>query len=420
MFIILLSGGLAGTGAFGQNRSGQAKPGGTERNAGGCSEDCPAWALREEVKALQEALAALRQDGKPPASRTGTPAKNPQPRRAPAQSGQSGKAQDSPAAPSAAPPARSRQNQPRPQANAKPKQSAAPPARSRQNPPGPQADTKPKQSAEPQTFAGGGYSSQSQRTAQSASGRQAGRAQNQPPSGNRGGSRQSGGPSVRQPSSQEISLGFVNALDGSALAAARIAIHGIGDFTTGQDGYIALPRNAPDGNYTLICSKPGFITAMIALSYSSGELSNRRFSLSPILEDGAYRIVLDWNNEPADLDLHLEKVKGYHISPRDSGAADDGTARLNRDEDHAYGPETITLQTVEAAETYNAYVLDFTSRNADESRSLANSGATVRLYKNDQLLNTFTVPPNREGNRWDVFRIVRGVIRPVNRIGNSK
>jgi len=48
---------------------------------------------------------------------------------------------------------------------------------------------------------------------------------------------------------------------------------------------------------------------------------------------------------------------------------------------------------------------------------LSLSGATVRVYRGDTLVQTFHVPPMRDGYQWTVFEMEGDVIRPINTIG---
>ncbi|GHU25950.1 hypothetical protein FACS1894164_16330 [Spirochaetia bacterium] len=205
-----------------------------------------------------------------------------------------------------------------------------------------------------------------------------------------------------------IPMRFANAVDGKPIAGAQIAIEGIGDFVTNNEGIITFPER-DDGYFSLIFSKQGFITTAIDFEIKLNNVFGNRFSISPELPRG-FRIVLDWGEHPADLDLHLEKAGGYHISYWNMHSADDGTAFLDRDDRHSFGPETITVERIESTGVYDIYIIDYTNRNLSNSYALSQSGAVVRVYGDNRLLRTFRVPENRPGMRWDVCRIVNGVV----------
>jgi hypothetical protein len=206
-----------------------------------------------------------------------------------------------------------------------------------------------------------------------------------------------------------IPLRFANALDGKPIAGAQIAIEGIGNFVTNSEGLITFPER-DDDFFTLVFSKEGFITTPITFEIKLKNVFNGRYSVSPVLRGDYLRIVLDWGERPADLDLHFEKDGGYHVSYWNTHSAEDGSVLLDRDDQDSFGPETITVMETDTRSTYRLYVTDYTNLGNSFSRALSQSGAVVRVYNRERLLNTFTVPLNRSGNRWDVFRIVQGAI----------
>ncbi len=125
-----------------------------------------------------------------------------------------------------------------------------------------------------------------------------------------------------------IPLRFLNALDGTAIEGASVSVDGIGAFTTDGAGIITFPEQE-DGFYTLKFSKNGFITSRIEFEVKLNNVFSNRFSISPVMRGDYMRIVLDWGQTPADLDLHLEKEGGYHISYRNSHSVDDGYGIAN-------------------------------------------------------------------------------------------
>jgi hypothetical protein len=97
-------------------------------------------------------------------------------------------------------------------------------------------------------------------------------------------------------------------------------------------------------------------------------------------------------------------------------SAADGTVTLDRDDRDGYGPETITVAEVESAGVYDLYIVDYTNRQSPGSEQLSRSGAVLRVYLEDHLAHTFPVPSGA-GVRWNVFRIERNRIQPVNTLG---
>jgi hypothetical protein len=207
-----------------------------------------------------------------------------------------------------------------------------------------------------------------------------------------------------------IPLRFIDALEGKPVDGARVAVSGIGAFITDIQGIITFPEQE-DGFYTLEFSKQGYITSKVEFEVKLNNVFTNNISVSPVLKGDYMRIVLDWGQRPSDLDLHLEKEGGYHISYRNTHSADDGSVLLDHDAMYGFGPETITLMETELRSVYRLYVHDYTNGNRSSSAELARSGAVVRVYGRNGLLRTFYLPPNLRGTRWDVFRIVNGEIQ---------
>jgi hypothetical protein len=208
-----------------------------------------------------------------------------------------------------------------------------------------------------------------------------------------------------------IPLRFTSALDGKPVDGAVVSVAGIGDFVTNREGIISFPEQE-DGFYTLVFSKDGFITTELEFEVKLNNVFSNKISVSPVMRGDYLRIVLDWTDKPADLDLHLEKEPGrnpgYHISYRDMHNAADSSVLLDRDDRDGFGPETITVMETDLSAVYRLYVIDYTNGGKGTSTALSRSGAVVRVYGRGGLVNAFVVPVNRAGTRWNVFRIVNG------------
>ena len=88
-------------------------------------------------------------------------------------------------------------------------------------------------------------------------------------------------------------------------------------------------------------------------------------------------------------------------------------ANLDLDDRSGYGPETITL-TVDPSAKYAYYV-----RNYSGETPLYSSGARVKVYQGNTLLETYNVPVEHiDGRVWNVFKIENGRIITVNQIVN--
>jgi len=206
-----------------------------------------------------------------------------------------------------------------------------------------------------------------------------------------------------------IPLRFLNALDGKPVEGAAVSVAGIGNFITDREGIITFPEQE-DGFYTLEFSRQGYIASRIEFEVKLNNVFSNRFSVSPLMRGDYMRIVLDWGQRPADLDLHLEKEGGYHISYWDMHNAADGSVTLDRDDRDGFGPETITIMETDLRSVYRVYVHDYTNGNSASSTELSRSGAAIRVYGRNGLLRSFYAPENRRGTMWEVFRIVNGEI----------
>jgi hypothetical protein len=212
----------------------------------------------------------------------------------------------------------------------------------------------------------------------------------------------------------KLTLHFSNALNGEAVPDAALSIPDVGDFTSDLDGKVLFDKIG-DGVYPFTFSKDGFISAKYSFEVVAGTIFFNRFSVSPRMEMGCMRIVLDWGKKPADLDLHLVKEHAYHISYRNQIKSDDGTVVLDRDDTDGFGPETVTINQTDNQASYTCYVHDYSNMNAGKSDKLSQSKATLRVYNNNQLMETYTVPFGLTGNKWIVFQLNAGQIQSVHK-----
>ncbi len=215
-----------------------------------------------------------------------------------------------------------------------------------------------------------------------------------------------------------FTLRFADAETDEPVNNATITIKNIGEFTTDVEGLVRFPIQE-DGKYHFSFKKEGYIPADMTFEIVAGMIYFNRFSVSKVMDLGQIRIVLDWSNNPSDLDLHLEKVGQYHIAYHHKRVADDHSARLDRDDVDGNGPETITITDVDDNATYNCYVHNFSNRNNPDSKKLSKSKARISVYHNNRLEFYLDVPTNKEeGTRWDAFQLEKSIFKKLNRIAN--
>jgi len=217
-----------------------------------------------------------------------------------------------------------------------------------------------------------------------------------------------------------IPMRFFNALNRSPINGAVIEIANIGKYITDNNGKISFPV-VPDGDYKLAFLKEGYITTSIDFTVLLGGVDLNWYSISPGFSNAGYRIVLEWGEKPADLDINLTKTGGsgnYHISYRNMRSTADGNAVLDRDDTTGYGPETITFGVVEENAVYKCFVHDYTNRSNINSNQMSQRGAIIRVYRLNALVQTFRIPSDGTGTMWNVFNIERGMVVPVNTVNS--
>lgn len=171
---------------------------------------------------------------------------------------------------------------------------------------------------------------------------------------------------------------------------------------------------AESGSYTIVLSKPGYISETNQVYVAVGSVEIRgSFTMSQELAADVFRIVLTWGATPTDLDSHLNGTAGdgaavnvafFHKSAENrSGSV---VAELDVDDTSSYGPETTTVY--DSHGTYYFDVVDYT-----RSFGVGNSGATVKVYRGNALLETITPSPGI-GLGWRVLMLREGQITVLN------
>ena len=207
-----------------------------------------------------------------------------------------------------------------------------------------------------------------------------------------------------------LPLYFADAETGNPVKGVSvIMLHDGTAYETGKNGFVSIPQ-LEDGDYSIRTYANGYVSEEFEFSVKAGFIPNYRFVLCKKMLPQRLRIVLQWGERPADLDLHLEKEGGYHISYRNMITADDESANLDRDDTSSFGPETITINSLEKNVNYYIYVVDYTNRNNATAQGLGGSGAVIKIYDGEELINVFYVPEGKSGNRWNVCSVLNGEI----------
>ena len=181
---------------------------------------------------------------------------------------------------------------------------------------------------------------------------------------------------------------IIDAVNGDLLAGVQAHLYldkngmpgdAVANAESNEEGIFLFPDLAAD-SYIITVSHDGYIDNQRSVSLSDDtELTNQDIVLSPVLDEGAFRIVLTWKAKPEDLEAHLTEPNPngcrFHCYYFNKTTP---TASLDLDDRNGYGPETITITDMVSG-TYRFYVHDFTNRYSN-TRWLYNSGAKVTVY----------------------------------------
>ena len=204
----------------------------------------------------------------------------------------------------------------------------------------------------------------------------------------------------------KLILSFKDAVNCKALESVTVQLGKL-VYKTDMRGYVSLPMTpfieAGNLDLPMLISKAGYTPIKTELKVAAGTVLNKRMLLSPSLAGNSMRFILQWNEEPKDLDLHLEG-NGFHVSYRNMRAA--GEATLDQDEQRGFGPETITLRNVKQSHKYKLSVVNY-SADADMDET-----AKVLVYVGDSLDSI--IPLNKtESRNVDILEISNGKINKL-------
>jgi hypothetical protein len=191
--------------------------------------------------------------------------------------------------------------------------------------------------------------------------------------------------------------------------------------TTDASGYFNI-ENVPVGTYFCIIEADDYITRIVdnvEIIEGVNELYTQTIVATP--EIGSLRIILNWGENPFDLDSHLtgpasDNVSRFHMYF--SYKTPDINVDLDVDDTYSYGPETTTIHAFMNG-TYRFSVHNYSDQSETGGAGIASSPARVEIYTDAGLVGTYNAPIfTGSGNTWRVFEIeVSGTqvtIVPVN------
>jgi len=212
-----------------------------------------------------------------------------------------------------------------------------------------------------------------------------------------------------------LTLRFENASDGSAVPYAKISFQGNKPMLTDAEGKIQFAKK-PDGVYPVQFEKKGFISEEFQIKISSGKLINNRCIVSTALKKDEYRIVLFWDEKPADLDMHFVKDEKYRVSDKDLKKSPDSLAILECETALGYGPESIYIRNMDEIDSTSVVVIDYSNKSDENSLALSKSNPVIKVYSEGKVEGVWQPSKKQRGNIWMVFTIKEGKINPTDEV----
>ena len=206
-----------------------------------------------------------------------------------------------------------------------------------------------------------------------------------------------------------FSLWFTDSDTGKPIKDAIVAIKDVGTTKTDKDGLALFPI-IDDGEYEFIIKHDDYVITKDTFEVMVGTIFFNKFSIPQKVSYKNIKVILDWGENPKDLDAHLVKKGSYHISYRDKIRSDDGTVWLDRDDTDSWGPETITITELDNTAEYQFYIFNYSKQSEPKGTSLSSSRARVRVYVDNRYYATYSIRENQRGIYWYVFNIKNGQI----------
>ncbi|PRP74809.1 Arf GTPase activating protein [Planoprotostelium fungivorum] len=209
-----------------------------------------------------------------------------------------------------------------------------------------------------------------------------------------------------KPAVYDVSGYVKNAVNNQRIAGAYVtAVEAGVTVKTDSQGLYQLSALSA-GNVTLSISATGFYntSSLLFLNSTIRAGTDADFSLSPLLVQQGYRIVLTWGASPSDLDSHLVTPFGEVNFNNKVVTSGNLTASLDVDNRTGYGPETITIQNAQG------FVLKYYVYNYSKFPAIGTSTAKVVLYGKTGAIKTYSVPQSLTELTWNIFTINADVV----------
>ena len=184
----------------------------------------------------------------------------------------------------------------------------------------------------------------------------------------------------------KIVLSFRDAVDCSALTNVNVNIFNQ-EFITNNKGEVSLPIPPKDLNFavSLEAKEDGYMRLEQKVDVAIGTFSNVKFLLTKQIPLSSARVVLSWNENPTDLDLHI-KSDDFHISYRNKNVPK-YIAKLDQDSTSGFGPETITINKLNKDKRYDIFVYNYSQNGKLDNKT------NITIYANGKLDNSIQLKP---------------------------
>ena len=208
--------------------------------------------------------------------------------------------------------------------------------------------------------------------------------------------REPGCPSTAEPGS--ISGYVIDAVSGYGISGATVTVGGVQDETSSNGAYSL--SGVPSGSYVpLLATATGHQAFVTTVEIPAGGSTTLDITLVPSAGSDEWRFVLNWGQDPWDLDSHLWVPLGgedyYRVCFWDLASTDTiPYAQLDTDDVTGFGPETITILPHYPGE-YHYAVNEFSGYG-----TLATSNAVVRLYHGNDLVEEISAPTSYCEDYW--------------------
>lgn len=228
-------------------------------------------------------------------------------------------------------------------------------------------------------------------------------------------------------------VAVTDAYTGRFLAGASVTVGSANQFSASTDGNATF-ANLPSGVASITVSANGYenSTRTPLLACGSNSLG---VALNPTTGSGALtasqvRIILNWGENPVDLDAHLtgpepglavssiNDADRFHVYWSNQASADN-VAVLDVDDTSSFGPETMTISPPSNQTVLRPGVYRYSVHHYEGSSTIAASGANVEVIAGSEH-RSFTPPAGGVGVKdvWTAFELVvesgHITIRPVN------